>query len=173
MTSNRSTDTDSTASRDTARPTYTHLDPSCPVCGNTRFADCEESIPNGYDAHHVHGICANCNTHLTIEYRAIDVSWFDGHDGHHSAVSQHRLEPMQTKYVAPEMYAPLPDTSALERLDWPRHCEDCNERLTGNDILTEPSESAQPDSDGTDSVHVVFRCPNCDHRSTGTTDAGP
>lgn len=71
------------------------------------------------------------------------------------------------------MYAPLPDTSVLERLDWPRYCENCNELLTGNDMLIEPGEAAQPDSDPTAPNHVLFRCPNCDHHSTGTTDASP
>jgi transcription elongation factor Elf1 len=166
MNTNDSTETTNcTASSETAQPIYVQLEPSCPLCGNTRFSSTEEGIPHSHDSHRVHVTCANCRTLLTIQFRAIDVAWYDGHDEHHSAVSQSLLTPTQTEYIVPEMYGPLPDTAALKQLDWPRHCEDCNELLTGNDMLTE--------SDATDSTHILFRCPNCDHRSSGMTNEKP
>lgn len=173
MTANNPTETADRTDNKIAQPTYAHLDPQCPVCGNTRFSSTEEGIPNDYEAHHVHVTCANCETALTIEYRAIDVSWFDGDDGHHSAVSQSLLESTQTQYVAPEMYASLPEQSVLKDLDWPRRCELCTELLTGNDMLTDPSKPASTDSDATEPTDVLFECPNCGHHSSGTATEGP
>jgi transcription elongation factor Elf1 len=170
MNSNDPTETaDRTTESESTQPTYAHLDPRCPVCGDTTFASTEEGIPNGYECHHVHVTCATCKIALTIEYRAIDVSWFDAHSGHHSAVSQDLLEPTQTKYVAAEMYAPLPEQSVLDQLDWPHHCENCTEPLTGNDMLTDPGKPERTDSDATEPADVLFECPNCGHHSSGTT----
>lgn len=168
MVSNRSPDTDSTDSTEAERPTYTLVDPRCPVCGNTRFSSTEERIPGSHDSHRVTVTCANCKTTLTIEYRAIDVSWFDSHNELHSGVSHGLLTPRQTEYGEPEMYAPLPNTAVLTQLDWPRQCEDCTEPLTANNMVTDPEATTQTDSDDTDPPPVLFYCPYCDHHTTGT-----
>jgi RNase P subunit RPR2 len=156
---------------DNAHPPYTHLEPSCPVCGNSQFSSTDEGIPHGYDAHYVHVTCANCHTVLTIEYRAIDLSWTDGHDERHSAVSHGLLTPTQTNYGDPLMDAPLPNTTVLRGLDWPYHCEECTEPLTGNDLVAEPRDLAPDESEAAASPHVLFHCLNCDHRTTrGVTE---
>ena len=173
MNPNRSSDTtDRTASSNTTQPTYTHLEPSCPICGNTKFESTDEGVSTGYETHTVHVTCMNCNTALTIEYRAIDVSWYDGHDGVHSAVSQHLLEPTHTKYLKPALHAPLPERAVLEQLEWPRCCDDCGKLLTGNDMATDPGTPASSDSDATELDQVLFQCPHCDHITSGTTTDG-
>jgi transcription elongation factor Elf1 len=161
-TSNSPTDSDD------AHPPYTHLEPSCPVCGNSRFSSTDEGIPHGYDAHYVHVTCANCRTVLTIEYRAIDLSWTDGHDERHSAVSHGLLTPTQTTYGDPLLNAPLPDTTVLRGLDWPIHCEECTEPLTGNDLLSEPPDRDTDDSEEAEPPQALFECLTCGHRTTYT-----
>jgi hypothetical protein len=161
--STSSTTTDSNESP----PPYTHVEPCCPVCGNSRFSSVDEGTPQCFDAHFVYVTCANCHTALTIEYRAIDLSWTDGHDERHSAVSHGILTPTQTEYGDPLMDAPLPDPTLLERLDWPIHCEECTERLTGNDLVTDPRDRAA-DSEAAELSRVLFHCRSCDHRIART-----
>jgi transcription elongation factor Elf1 len=157
-----------TTASDDSQPAYTHLEPCCPVCGNSQFSSTDEGIPHGFDDHYVHVTCANCCTRLTIEYRAIDLSWTDSHDEHHSAVSHGLLTPTQTTYGDPLLDAPFPDKDVLSALNWPRHCADCTEPLTGNDIVTEPRDRASDDSENAESTSVLFECPNCGYRSPGT-----
>jgi len=148
---------------DTPTPTYVSLDPSCPVCGNSKFESTEEGVPNGFDTHYVHVQCANCKTQTTIEYRAIDVFWHSGFDGQHSAVSQDLLTPNQHEYVDEAGYGALPDRDLLWSLDWPLKC-DCGEWLTGNELVSDPTVLPEHDVDYNDPDNdtVLFRCVNCE-----------
>lgn len=177
---NASNATDHDPETDESPPSYARINASCPVCGNSRFETAEEGVPNDFDSHFVHATCAQCQTHLTIEYRAIDVFWYDGQDGQHSAVSQGVLEPIETEYVEASLYGRLPAVSVLDDFDWPLECDadDCAEVLTGNDMVTDPETLAAHDidldSDGDD--RVPFRCPMCEHvtvasPASSTTDA--
>lgn len=152
-----------------AHPSYAHINATCPVCGNSRFSTAEEGIPNGFESHFVHATCAECKTNVTIEYRAIDVFWYDADDGGHSAVSQGILDPMQTEYAEAGVYARLPDMSLFDGLDWPLRCGECDERLTGNDMVTDVD--ALVDCDIGHENCVSFRCPTCE-LITGKTPVG-
>lgn len=152
---------DSATNDEDAHPTYSYIDPGCPICGNTKFSSTEEGVPNGFDSHYVYVTCANCKTSFTIEYRAIDLFWYDGRDGQHSAVSQGLLEPTETDYVDEAGYGALPDGDLLANLDWPLECE-CDEHLTGNHIVSDPTVLADHDVDYDDADRVLIRCPNCE-----------
>lgn len=170
MSSTNPSDQDSET--DASLPTYTHINAICPVCGNSRFETAEEGVPNGFDEHFVHATCARCRTHVTIEYRAIDVFWYDGQDGQHSAVSQGILDPIQTDYVDASQYSRLPDASVLDALNWPLECDGdgCEEILTGNDMMTDPETLATHgiDLDSDEADRVPFRCPMCEHITVAT-----
>lgn len=155
---------------DASHPTYAHINAICPVCGNSRFATAEEGIPNGFDSHFVHATCGRCKSHLTIEYRAIDVFWYDGNDGGHSAVSQRILDPMQTEYAEAGLYAPLPDISLLDGLDWPLRCGRCGEHFTGNDLVTGDDALVTHDSGSENCVSI--RCPACEYITEKTPASG-
>jgi transcription elongation factor Elf1 len=159
----------------TGGPAYTRVDPVCPVCGHGEFVSSDEGVPHEFDTHYVSVTCGQCRTSLTIEYRAIDLSWYDGQDGQHSAVSQGRISPTDTGYNQPESYPPLPDADVFDRIDWPLECEMCDERLTGNDMLTGPGTSGSAPPDSEDGEGANFRCPHCDHvTQAGTpTDDSP
>lgn len=145
------------------QPTYTHLDPGCPVCANLTFETTEEGVPNDFETHYVHVRCANCKTQLTIEYRAIDVFWYGGSDGQHSAVSQDLLTPTEHEYADENEYGALPDPDLLSSLDWPLTC-DCGEGLTGNELVSDPTVLPDHDFDydDPDCETVLFRCVNCE-----------
>lgn len=166
-------DNDSAAKDEDAQPTSTYIDPGCPLCGHTTFSSTEEGIPDGFNSHYVYVTCANCTTSFTIEYRAIDLFWYDGHDGQHSTVAHGLLLPTQTDYAEASGYAPLPDCTLLDRLDWPLHCAVCTEQLTRNHMVSDPHVLATYDVDITDPTRVLFQCPNCDHvtsRGSGEAD---
>lgn len=170
MNTSNSTDQDhnrnDNSDNEAVQPTYAHIDVGCPICGNTKFSSTEENIPHGFDSHYVHVTCANCKTVLTIEYRAIDLFWYDGQDGQHSAVSQDLITPTETEYAEPSMYPPFPPQSVLRELDWPLACSECDERITANDILMDPDEVSTHDNGIADSEQIVFQCPNCEHVTT-------
>jgi len=145
-----------------ARPTYPDFEPRCPLCHCSNWESTSESIPSSFERHSVHATCAECGTHCRIEYRAIDVSWLDGVDETHSAVSQGLIDPSPEEYLDEGMFGPLPDQAALEGFDWPLECH-CGEHLTGNHIYSldentadqtevddeaDPSLSSQPEPPG-------------------------
>lgn len=148
---------------ETPQPTYTRLEPGCPVCGSSKFESTEEGVPNGFDTHYVHVRCANCKTQLTIEYRAIDVFWYGGFDGQHSSVSQDLLTSTEHEYVDKGEYGALPDCDLLSNLDWPLTC-DCGEGLTGNELISDPTVLSDHDVDYNDPncETVLFQCVNCE-----------
>lgn len=159
MSSTSPSDSDTDASP----PSYTCIDPGCPVCGNMKFTSTEEGVPNGFHSHYVYVTCATCRTHFTIEYRAIDLFWYDGGDGQHSAVSQGFLDPTDSEYAEAAQYGSLPDSDILLSLDWPLSCPECDERLSGNDFATDLDRD-DPDDD------ALFRCPNCEHLTKKPAD---
>lgn len=169
-TSSESYDADPDSNADkTPQLTYTRLEPSCPVCENSKFESTEEGVPNGFDTHYVHVCCANCKTHLTIEYRAIDVFWTSGFGGQYSAISQDLLDPTEQEYVDEVEYGALPGRDLLGSLNWPLTC-DCGERLTGNDLVSDPTVLPDHDVsyDDPDCETVLLRCVNCEDITSET-----
>jgi len=143
-------------------PAYTSLEPQCPVCGNTKYSSTSEDAPHNVNSHYVNVTCARCHTSFTVEFRAIDVSWYGARDDQHSAVSQGLFTPNSWEYVEDSNYSGLPDRELLWELDWPHEC-DCGEWLTGNDILGDPDLLTEHGVtyDNPDNETVLFQCVNC------------
>jgi hypothetical protein len=150
---------------DIPKPDYTYLKPSCPLCGHDEFASATEGAPAGFDAHYIHVTCSRCGTCLTIEYRAIDISWYSAHEGQHSAISQGLLSPCAAEYNDPKDFPPVPDDTLLSNIDWPVHCNSCGESLTGNNILAEPNKNGAGTPQKAKTDEVVFKCPNCEQNT--------
>lgn len=90
-------------------PTYTMIKPACPRCGCSKFESSTEDVTSGFDDHKVHTICADCDLSMTIQYRAIDIVWFDDHDGFHAAVAHGSISPRDCEYESEAHLAPLPE----------------------------------------------------------------
>lgn len=143
------------------RKTYTKINARCPVCGSSDIDNTEECIPEDFDKHYVHPTCGNCKTRYTVEMLAIDVSFQNAGHESHSGVSQMGVATHDHEYATAEEYAELPEVD-LQALDWPLECEECDEILRGNNLLSPEYESDQV-SDESLETKAVFECPNCNH----------
>lgn len=93
--------------RERAHPEYTSINVFCPVCGCDEFSSTTEDVPHSFTEHQVNPVCKECETMLTIRFRAIDITWYDKDDGFHSAVAQGAIVPKYEEYPKPERYAAL------------------------------------------------------------------
>lgn len=140
---------------------FTTVEPECPLCGG-RIKDTYEDTPVDLDSHYVNGSCEDCNLRVTIEYRAIDVSFETDVALHarQSGVSHGLLSPSDRDYVESSEFEAFPSATELRSVDWPVECDECNETLPANLIQEVDTES--------DPTEAALTCPHCEYENTLT-----